>query len=284
MTVTEKTGYFVGGAWHTGIHPSLIGKRIVRTCPCECPYGMDYSYSVLGKYGPRDPKPFEALYQGNPTIGEGELLKRAWWKFYEINPRQIAASADEVIQSWDCAFKDLKTSDYVVGQVWARKNADMFLIDQVRGLMDFPATLAAIKTMTAKWPMTYRKLIEDKANGTAVIQTLKHKIPGIMPVEPEGGKVARAHAVSGAIEAGDVYLPGSTDIEWVFDFIEECSSFPNGKHDDQVDAMSQALKRWVVIDPDTKIPVDMATFGSLSGGQKDTLYGEDIGSFEDRLL
>ena len=56
MTVTEKTGYFVGGAWHTGIHPSLIGKRIVRTGPCECPYGMDYSYSVLGKYGPRDPK------------------------------------------------------------------------------------------------------------------------------------------------------------------------------------------------------------------------------------
>jgi hypothetical protein len=50
--------------------------------------------------------------------------------------------------------------------------------------------------MYAKWPKAHRKLVEDKANGTAVIETLRHEISGIIAVEPEGGKEARAHAVS----------------------------------------------------------------------------------------
>jgi predicted phage terminase large subunit-like protein len=186
------------------------------------------------------PKPFESLYQGNPTIGEGELLKRAWWRFYKVAP-----TMDETIQSWDCSFKDLKTSDYVVGQVWGRKGADCYLLDQVRARMDFPTTIMAFRALTSKWPQTYRKFVEDKANGTAVIQTLKHEIPGIIEVEPEGGKVARANAVSGSIEAGNVYLPDPETCSWVHDFIEECASFPNGKNDDQVDTMSQGLYRWL---------------------------------------
>jgi len=91
------------------------------------------------------PKPFESLYQGNPTIGEGELIKRAWWKFYH----ELPARFDEMIQSWDCTFKDLKTSDYVVGQVWGRIGADNYLLDQVRGKLNVLATIQAIRTLTA---------------------------------------------------------------------------------------------------------------------------------------
>src|SRR5690242_12605184 len=70
-----------------------------------------------------------------------------------------------------------------------------------------PATVKAIRLLTAKWPHTVIRLIEDKANGWAVIQMLMNDIPGLLPITPEGGKVARAAAVSPLIEAGNVYLP-----------------------------------------------------------------------------
>ena len=110
--------------------------------------------------------------------------------------------------------------------------------------MDCPATMKAVRDLSQKFPHTYAKLIEDKANGSAVIQMLQHEIPGILPVNPEGGKVARAQAVSPLVEAGNVYLPHPGYAPWVADFIEECAAFPNGAHDDQVDAMTQALLRW----------------------------------------
>jgi len=76
---------------------------------------------------------------------------------------------------------------------------------------------------------------------------LAHDIPGLLPVTPEGGKVARAQAVSPLIEAGNIYLPHPQYAPWVNDFIEECAAFPNGAHDDQVDAMTQALLRWNLV-------------------------------------
>jgi predicted phage terminase large subunit-like protein len=96
-------------------------------------------------------------------------------------------------------------------------------------------------------------LIEDKANGSAVIQMLAYEIPGLLPINPQGGKVARAHAVSPLIEAGNVYLPHPDWQPWVRDFIEECAAFPNGAHDDQVDAMTQALLRWHMAQEETII-------------------------------
>lgn len=185
-----------------------------------------------------------SLYQQKPSPQEGGILKRGWWQFY----RQAPAKFDEVIQSWDCTFKDEKASksgkpDYVVGQAWGRIGADKYLLDQVRGRMDFPATIQAVRTFTAKWPQARAKLVEDKANGPAVIATLKREIPGLIAVNPEGGKVVRAQAVSPDIEAGNVYLPDPSIAPWIHDFIEECAAFPNGANDDQVDATTQALNR-----------------------------------------
>lgn len=154
---------------------------------------------------------------------------------------------DEQIQSWDCSFKDLETSDYVVGQAWARVGSAFLLADQVRARMDCPATVRAIRVLSQKWPGTLAKLIEDKANGSAVIQMLTLELPGILPVNPSGGKIARAAAVSPLIEAGNVYLPHPDYAPWVRDFIEECAAFPYGAHDDQVDAMTQALIRWHLV-------------------------------------
>jgi predicted phage terminase large subunit-like protein len=192
---------------------------------------------VLGSYA------FAALYQGRPSPPEGSLLQRAWWKTWKPGPDGGPPPCDRYLLSWDCAFKDAATSDYVVGQVWAQRGADFLLLDQVRGQMGYGATVAAIEGQAAKWPRAIDKVIEEAANGAAVIETLSRRIPGIIPVTPAGGKVSRVQAVSGAIESGNVYLPPPEVAPWVGDFIEECASFPHGHHDDQVDAMSQGLGR-----------------------------------------
>jgi len=180
-----------------------------------------------------------ALYQQRPSPGEGGLFKREWWQRWSVMPDDLF----DFLQSWDCAFKDAETSDYVVGQVWARsiKNpARRYLLDQVRARMTFTETVQAVRGLSAKWKQTTRKLIEDAANGVAVIDALKKEISGLTPVKPLGGKVVRAHAVTAAVEAGNVYIPDASIAPWIHDFIEELSAFPSGTHDDQVDALTQA--------------------------------------------
>lgn len=178
-----------------------------------------------------------SLFQQRPAPSDGSIFNRNWWKYYKTPPARF----QEILQSWDLTFKDSKGADYVVGQVWGRNGADKYLLDQVRAKMDFPSTVQAIRNLSKKWPRAKAKLIEDKANGPAVIATLKREIPGLIPVNPEGGKVVRAQAVTPDIEAGNVFLP--EDAPWIHDFVEECAAFPNGKHDDQVDGMTQALNR-----------------------------------------
>jgi predicted phage terminase large subunit-like protein len=196
---------------------------------------------------------WNALYQGRPSPAEGDLLKRAWWKFYrrpmahqDATGAMQADEMDEVIQSWDMAFKDTKTSDFVVGQVWGRRGADVFLLDQVRDRMNFPTTCRAVEALTARWPQAHAKLIEDKANGSAVIDQLSSLIPGLIPVTPKESKEARVAAVSPYVESGNVFLPAPDLAPWVAGLIEEAAGFPNGTNDDQVDGLSQALTRLLI--------------------------------------
>jgi predicted phage terminase large subunit-like protein len=202
---------------------------------------------------------YAGQHQQRPSPAEGGVLQRHWWRYWkprglvllpvrvrlpdgsecEIHAVDLPESFDTVIQSWDCTFKDRNTSDFVVGQVLARKGAGRYLLDQVRGRMDMPCTAQAIRALSARYPDAGAKLVEDKANGPAVIQSLKHEITGLIEVNPEGGKMSRAAAVSPEAEAGNWYLPHPAVAPWVAGFIEECASFPNGAHDDQVDAWSQ---------------------------------------------
>jgi predicted phage terminase large subunit-like protein len=207
---------------------------------------------------------WSAQYDQEPVPETGAVFQRHWWRYwapagqplspvsvrlpdglmFECPVTTLPTTFDEVLQSWDLAFKDTAASAYVVGQVWARKGADRFLLDQVRDKIDFPGTIAALKKLSARWPQATAKLVEDKANGPAVIAALQHEIAGLIPVAPRGDKVIRAHAVTAQVESGNVYLPHPHLVSWVDDFIAEVSSFPSGRYADQVDAMTQALSRF----------------------------------------
>ena len=211
----------------------------------------------LGSYGA------SGQLQQNPAPLAGGIFKRHWWRFWyprggEVTPHrfkmedgtwyeypQIELPYDlHIAQSWDCTFKGQADSDYVVGQVWGRKGSDAFLLDQVRGQMTFNRTLQAFKNLTNKWPESGSKLIEDKANGPAVIQTLQGQVAGVVAVNPQGDKTSRAIAAAPFIEAGNIYLPHPNFSPWVKDFITRFAKFPKTRYDDEVDSLSQIMARW----------------------------------------
>jgi predicted phage terminase large subunit-like protein len=100
-----------------------------------------------------------------------------------------------------------------------------------------------IRRLRAMYPDCKTTLIEDRANGSAIITMLRREMSGIIAVQPIGSKMARVQAVLGAIESGNVHVPKNR--RFTADFVDECSSFPNAAHDDQVDCMSQALNRLI---------------------------------------
>jgi predicted phage terminase large subunit-like protein len=178
---------------------------------------------------------FDALYQQSPSIEGGSIVKRGWIKYY----RELPGHFNETIMSWDMAFKESEHSDYVVGQLWGRRGAEFYLIDMVRDRMDFPTTIRAMRQFCLKHPKAHAKLVEDKANGQAVIDSLKTEIFGIIPFSPKDSKDSRFNSVAPAFEAGNVYLPENAP--WLDLYIEELTGFPFMPHDDCVDATSQAL-------------------------------------------
>lgn len=183
---------------------------------------------------------WNALYQQHPVPDGGATFKSDWIHYWK--PEDLPDRFDSVCMSWDMTFKETTTSDFVVGQVWGCKDANYYLLDQVRGRMDFVKTCDAFQALASKHPHVLRKLVEDKANGPAVISALKSKVSGIVPITPTGSKEARASAVTTLWEAGNVFLPNPEYAPWVkSEFIPELLTFPGAAHDDQVDAMTQAL-------------------------------------------
>ena len=194
------------------------------------------------------PRGFSSQHQQNPTQEEGAIFKRDKFKYYANDPRKIAGQMDAVIQSWDMAFKDVEAGSKVAGHVWGRKGADRFLLDRICEHLDFVQSMEAVQKMSERWPQAGAKIIEDKANGPAVINALARKVSGLIPWPPKGqqmgSKIARAYASQPEVEAGNVWLPDPNVHPWVPEFVEYCVSFPGGEFDDDIDAMTQALERF----------------------------------------
>ncbi|WP_159622683.1 phage terminase large subunit [Ruania rhizosphaerae] len=196
------------------------------------------------------PRTWASLYQGHPSPQKGGVFPAEWatynqppWLEREDGTRWVPGQDVEVVQSWDMTFKDSAGTDYVVGHVWALIAGKAWLLDQARARMDINATLQAVRDMTARWPQAVAKFVEDKANGPAVISLLSATVPGLIPVEPEGSKYSRAVAVSPFAHSGDIVLPDSSVLPSIVYLTEEARDFPNGTHDDTIDALSQAVNR-----------------------------------------
>ena len=180
---------------------------------------------------------WSSLYQQHPVPKEGALFKLDNFKRY--NEKSKPVQFDLMVGSWDMTFKDNKTNDFVVGQIWGRKGADFYLLDEFRGQWDFVKTLDIFVNVAKKYHNVNAWLLEDKANGSAIISTLKKHISGIKPITPKESKIARAEAISTYVESGNVYIPEQAS--YMNDLEFEIVNFPAVEHDDQIDSMTQAL-------------------------------------------
>lgn len=162
--------------------------------------------------------------------------------FVEKVPVELPVAFEQLCHSLDCAFKGNEDNDYVADHVWGRIGANTYLLHREHGHWNFPETLQMVRRLSQQYPCP-EKLVEDKANGPAVVQTLINEIPGLIAVNPEGGKWSRVAAISGYVEAGNVYLPSPDLFPWVWELLAEFAAGQSARHDDDTDAMTQALKR-----------------------------------------
>ena len=208
------------------------------------------------------PVAYAGQYQQRPSPGEGASFKRDWWNFYNPRgtktadvavktagatpilktPQEIPEAFEQVVQAWDMTFKESNDTDLVAGHVWGRVGSNVYLLSRRSERMDFPKTLKAVREMSKDFPCP-EKLIEDKANGPAVIATLRNEIPGIIPSKIEAGLESLANSMTGYAEAGNVYLPNPDQHPWVWEIIEQFAVFPRGRHDDDVAAACHAWRR-----------------------------------------
>lgn len=204
------------------LHPEREGRKQLNAMKVS-----------LGSYN------YGGQYEQNPTPRAGGIFKKTYWRYYT----QVPAKFDEIIQSWDMTFKDATKSDFVAGFAIGRVGADIYLLDCIHARLSFSGSRDGVKELTRRYPLAYKKLIENKANGPAIQNDLKAKIPGIILEEPQGSKMERAAFCEPFLEAGNVHLPHPSIAQpWVKDFIDEAAAFPRGEHDDMVDAFTQGVK------------------------------------------
>jgi len=199
---------------------------------------------------------WQALYQGDPQVTGGSYLNV---DKIDVIPAESVIYQDQrtgsfltldralVIQSWDLTFGDIDTSgkrrktdgSYVAGHVYVVIGGTKWiLVDRVHERLTFTESVSAVLRMSAKWPQTSRIYVEKKANGAAMLNTLRKRAALIKPVEPGGSKEVRALAAQPTVDQGNVAW-----LDTVYDerMAQEFRDFPFGKHDDDVDAFTQAV-------------------------------------------
>lgn len=187
---------------------------------------------------------YATQYQQHPSPLEGNMIKRADIRYY--NGRDPKTSEpdpllpdkfDLILISADCAFKDEKTSDFVAIGAIGVKGPNRYPLEITNAHLDLPATETEILRMQAHYRAQV-VLVEDKANGSAVIKSIRRKISGVVAIEPEGGKMVRMAAACGSFQSNNWFFPRNS--AWTELAIEQLTKFPAAKYDDVADLITQA--------------------------------------------
>lgn len=201
----------------------------------ESKYDREALLKIRQEVGSRS---WNALYQQRPAPDEGGLIKKAW--FQEYDPAKIDLRGIPVRFYVDTAYTDSEKNDPTAVLAYVKRGADFFLVAGASRQMDFNDQVDFLKSFCMEHGYSGASviLVEPKATGKSLVQVLKkHTALNIKEaISPKESKVARVNSVSAIIEAGRVHVPRGQ--VWVLDFLNECASFPNAAHDDQVDCLS----------------------------------------------
>lgn len=197
---------------------------------------LEQEKKTLGEVG------YAGQYLQDPAPSDGGIVKREWFQVIEDKPNGF----DAIIHSWDTAFKASAGSDFSVCLVWGIRHDGYYLLEVFKRKMEYPELKKqAIRLYERDLPRYI--LVEDKASGQSLLQDLGRMrgVP-ILGIIPEMDKVWRMSSCTDVIETKKVKLLNET---WNEAYLDEMCIFPNGRHDDQVDATSQFL-RWAKVNFD----------------------------------
>lgn len=216
-----------------------LGRRVYRRSAggvlhpaFESEEQLAITRATIGEYN------FAGQYQQAPAPLGGGLVKEAWFPRYRAG--DLPERFDQIVCSWDTAVKATQLADFSACTVWGVKDKRAYLLHVYRKKVEYPELKRAVIELASEYRAT-AILIEDKASGQQLVQELQHMgVSTAKAIKPEGDKILRLNAQTAAMENGKVLLPERA--HWLAEYLHELTTFPNGKHDDQVDATSQALK------------------------------------------
>jgi predicted phage terminase large subunit-like protein len=187
---------------------------------------------------------WSSQFQQEPTPAEGNLIRVDEILYFGGRDPQtgipdpaLPDHFERRVISVDCSFKDRASSDYVALIVVGVLGSRRYILHVTNAHLDLTGTENEIRNARATFGPVSAVLIEDKANGSAVISHLKEEIPGVVAVNPEGGKIARVVAMTPEFQAHNWIIERTGP--WTHKVVEQLTTFPAGKNDDIVDAISQ---------------------------------------------
>ena len=186
---------------------------------------------TIGEYN------FAGQYQQMPLPLGGGLVKAAWFRHYTQD--EVPAKFERIVQSWDTANKATELSDFSVCSSWGVHGKNLYLLDVLRRRMEYPDLKRAVRAQNERFRPSV-VLVEDKASGTQLIQELiREGLYAVTRYQPQSDKIMRMHAQTAVIENGFVYIPETAP--WLAAYLHELTTFPKGRHDDQVDSANARL-------------------------------------------
>lgn len=196
---------------------------------------------MLDRLEATSPYVFAGQYGQRPSPLGGGIFKDEWWRFLDMAP----LTRFRVIYA-DTAQKTKEQNDYSVMQCWGMTiDGQMVLLDMVRGKWEAPE----LETMARAFWQKHLAVpnagalrafkVEDKVSGTGLIQKLKREGIPIVPIERNIDKVTRAMDAAPYVQSGNVLI--MRNLAHLSDFLSEASVFPNGAHDDMIDAAMSAI-------------------------------------------
>ena len=223
--------------WEKGVD-KLLHRKVGETLSPELGHTIEW---VMNKKKSLGQRLFSALFQGNPYVEGGNIIKREYIKYYDKYSKP--PMFDEMVISCDLSFgATSKDSDPNAIVVWGRLGANHYLIDWWNKKCGFQETINMIKMYRSNYQQCRKILIERKANGMATIELLQQHITGVVPFDPKmNSKEVRLKLVAPFFESGNIYFPNESLKENVEDFVSQLLKFPNMAHDEYVDTTSQYL-------------------------------------------
>lgn len=223
--------------WEKGVD-RMLGRKIGETLCPELGFDAKWAEGMKKLLGI---KKWNALYQGNPLIEGGNIIKRTDIRYYDRNTQP--ASFEELVLSCDLTFGGTKSNnDPYCMSLWGRNGGNHYLLKVLDKKANFTETLKTLRIICNEYPQLRKKIIERKANGQATIDMLGNEIGGFIPYDPKStSKEDRLRSVSPYFESGNIYFPCEEIMPNIEYYVSQLLNFPSGEHDDFVDTTSQYL-------------------------------------------